>query len=196
MREEFEVIGAPPFERRGDVGDEYIRAFKELWTADNPTFEGTYCRFSDVTFAPKPVQKPHPPIWVGGESPRALRRAARLGDGWYPIGTNPSYPVDTPERFSDALTRLRGYAEEVGRDPAEIGIAYSVGWYDDPGASMRPAGDRPCFTGTPEQVAGDIGAFQELGVRHLMIGFQRPTLDEPVDRMHRFVEDVMPLVAS
>jgi len=61
---------------------------------------------------------------------------------------------------------------------------------------MRPAGGRPCFTGTPEQVAGDIRAFEELGVRHLVLGFQRPTLDETVDRMNEFVEEVIPLVGS
>jgi probable F420-dependent oxidoreductase len=62
MREEFEALGSPPFEKRGAVGSEYIRAFRELWTHDHPTFEGTYCRFANVEFAPKPVQKPHPPI--------------------------------------------------------------------------------------------------------------------------------------
>jgi alkanesulfonate monooxygenase SsuD/methylene tetrahydromethanopterin reductase-like flavin-dependent oxidoreductase (luciferase family) len=90
MREEFEAIGAPPYDKRGAVSDEYIRAFKELWTSDNPTFSGKYCSFANVAFAPKPLQKPHPPIWVGGESPVALRRAGRLADAWYPIGSNPS----------------------------------------------------------------------------------------------------------
>ena len=57
MREEFDALGSPPFEKRGAVANEYIRAFRELWTQDNPTFEGTYCRFTNVAFAPKPVQK-------------------------------------------------------------------------------------------------------------------------------------------
>ena len=93
MREEFEALGLPPFAERGAVTDEYIRAFKELWTSDNPSFEGKYCRFSEITFLPKPVQKPHPPIWVGGESRRAMRRTAQLANGWYPIGANPQYPM-------------------------------------------------------------------------------------------------------
>ena len=194
MREEFETIGAPPFEERGAVGDEYIRAFKELWTSDSPTLEGKYTRFSDLTFEPKPRQKPHPPIWIGGESPRALRRAARLGDGWYPISTNPRYPVGTPEQLQGSLAQLRRYAGDAGRDPAEINIAYSAGWYDDPKARMGPGGERPCFTGTAGQVAGDIRAFEQLGVRHLMLGFQRGTLDETLERMERFVTEVVPLV--
>ena len=69
MREEFGALGSPPYDERGAVGDEYINAFKELWTSDDPAFEGKYCSFRGISFAPKPVQKPHPPIWVGGESP-------------------------------------------------------------------------------------------------------------------------------
>ena len=80
LREEFEAIEAPDFDRRGAVTSEYIRAFKELWTSDEPTFHGEFCSFSNLHFEPKPMQKPHPPIWTGGESPAALRRAGRLAD--------------------------------------------------------------------------------------------------------------------
>ena len=75
MREEFEAIDAPDFDARGTVTDEYVRVFVELWTKDAPKFDGNHVRFSNIGFAPKPVQKPHPPIWVGGESGPALRRA-------------------------------------------------------------------------------------------------------------------------
>ena len=72
MREEFEALGAPPFDRRGAVSDEYLKAFKELWSKDDPEFDGEFVSFRNVRFAPQPVQKPHPPIWIGGESPPAL----------------------------------------------------------------------------------------------------------------------------
>ena len=196
MREEFEALAVPPFEERGAVADEYIHAFKELWTSDDPTFSGKYVRFSGLSFEPKPVQKPHSPVWIGGESPQALRRAATLGDGWYPIGTNPRHPVGTPTQLSDAIARLRGYAEDAGRDPSEIDIAYSAAWHDDPEAQMRPAGERPWLTGSAEQVAADIRAFEELGVNHLMMGFQGATVGETLERMERFVEEVAPLVQS
>ena len=75
-------MGLPPFERRGAVSDEYLRAFKELWTSDDPSFLGDYVSFQGVRFVPKPLQKPHPPLWIGGESPAALRRSGRLGDAW------------------------------------------------------------------------------------------------------------------
>nr|MCS5668648.1 TIGR03619 family F420-dependent LLM class oxidoreductase [Dehalococcoidia bacterium] len=106
MREEFQALGLPPFEERGAVTDEYIRAFKELWTEDDPHFEGKYISFDDISFLPKPVQKPHPPIWVGGESRPALRRTAELADGWYPLGSNPTFPMGTPEQLKAGLERL------------------------------------------------------------------------------------------
>ena len=194
MKEEFELLGAPPYAERGAVGDEYIRAFKELWTSDNPTFDGKYVKFSDVAFTPKPVQKPHPPIWIGGESPQALRRAATLGDGWYPLGSNPRFPVGTVEQFSEAVGRLRRYAEDAGRDPAEIDLAYSGGWDDDPDTREIPEDERQLFAGTPEQVAGDMRAFAELGVRHMRVGFRGDTLPEALEHMERFAADVAPLV--
>ena len=80
LKEEFEALNAPAFEERGRVTDEWLQAFKMLWTEDEPRFEGRHVRFANISFLPKPVQKPHPPIWVGGESPagaaphRPLRR--------------------------------------------------------------------------------------------------------------------------
>ena len=193
MREEFETIGAPPYDDRGAVGDEYIRVFKELWTSDNPAFDGEYASFSDVSFMPKPVQKPHPPIWIGGESPPALRRAARLGDAWYPIGSNPRFRVATLEQLTGYVSRVRNYARDAGRDPSEIDLAYSAGWYNDREADTMPDGDRRVFTGSPEQIAGDVKAFEELGVRHLMLGLQADTLDATLERMERFADKVRPL---
>jgi probable F420-dependent oxidoreductase len=193
MREEFEALGAPAFDERGAVGSDYIRVFKELWTSDAPTFESSYASFSDIAFAPKPVQKPHPSIWIGGESPPALRRAALLGDAWYPIGANPRYPVGTLEQYASYADRVRGYAREGGRDPSELDFAYSVGWYDDREAQTGTDGQRRRFTGAPRQIADDIKAYEELGVSHLTLGLQAGTLEETMDRLERFATDVKPL---
>jgi len=76
MKEEFEALGVPPFAERGKVTDEYIAAFRELWTKDKPRFKGAYVDFDKITFAPKPAQKAGIPIWVGGESGPALRRSS------------------------------------------------------------------------------------------------------------------------
>lgn len=195
MREEFEALGAPSFDERGAVSDEYIRAFKELWTSDHPTFEGKYCRFAHVTFAPKPVQQPHPPIWTGGESQAALRRAGRLADVWYPIGSNPRFPVDTPEAYAASAARVKRYAAEAGRDPAALGFAYSANWYNDQQAMTLPSGQRRPLTGTPQQIADDIKRFEDVGVRHLLVNLQGDTQAQTLERMQRFADRIMPLVA-
>jgi len=195
MREEFEAIGAPSYDERGAVGDEYIRAFKELWTSDNPTFEGKYCRFANVAFAPKPVQKPHPPIWTGGESPAALRRAGRLANAWYPIGSNPRFPVGTPAQFATYTARVKRYAKEAGRDPSVLDFAYSTNWFNDQQAQTLPDGQRRPLTGTPQQIADDIKRYEELGVRHIMVNLQGETQAQTLERMQRFADRIMPLVA-
>ena len=191
MREEFEAIGAPPYDKRGAVSDEYIRAFKELWTSDAPTFAGTYCKFAGVAFAPKPVQKPHPPIWVGGESPVALRRAGRLADAWYPIGSNPRFPVGTPAQFAEYAASVKRHAQEAGRNPSSLDFAYSATWYNDQQAMMLSGQRRP-LTGTPQQIVDDIKRYAEVGVRHVMVNLQGETLGQTLERMQRFVDGVMP----
>jgi probable F420-dependent oxidoreductase len=195
MREEFEVLETPPYEERGLVGDEYISAFRELWTSDSPEFDGTHVNFSDVTFAPKPVQQPHPPIWIGGESPPALRRAGRLGDAWYPIGSNPKFTIRTPAQYAEAVDRIRSHAERAGRDPDSIDLAYSVAGTAIPASSAQPTERRP-FTGAPSDVAEDIAAFRDVGVRHMKVGLEADCLSEMLDNLAEFATDVMPLVPA
>ena len=84
IEREFQALGVPMRER-GARTDEYLRAMKELWTSDTPTFHGKYVSFDHISFEPRPAQRPHPPIWVGGHVPAVLRRAAELGDGWMPF---------------------------------------------------------------------------------------------------------------
>ena len=78
-----------PFAERGAMTDEYLEAMQELWTSPTPSFAGKYTQFSGLVFEPKPVQKPHPPIWVGGHSKAALRRTAQFGAAWHPINRPP-----------------------------------------------------------------------------------------------------------
>ena len=166
LREEFEVLELPPFEERGAVTDEYLRAYIELWTSDNPRFHGKYIRFEDISFLPKPVQKPHPPIWIGGESRPAIRRAAQLGNGWHPLGVNPQSPLATPEQLKQAMTLLASQAEQAGRNPADIEVGFRVAGLDL--GHSGPASERPRFAGNPEQVAEDIRAYADIGVSSLV----------------------------
>jgi probable F420-dependent oxidoreductase len=191
MQEEFEALGLPPFAERGAVTDEYLNACRELWTKDDPRFEGRYVKFHDILFEPKPVQKPHPPIWVGGESGPALRRTARLGDGWYPIGTNPQHRLDSMKRFAAGVERLRRLTREAGRDPAKIVLAYRV---TNLGASL-PAraddGERRLFSGGAADIVADLRAFRDFGIGHVDFNFDGATADAMIANMRRFREDVL-----
>ena len=166
LREEFAALSLPPFEERGAVTDEYLRAFIELWTSDAPEFDGKYVSFRDISFLPKPRQQPHPPIWIGGESRRAIGRAARLGQGWHPLGVNPAFPLDTPERLQAAIARLRRQTEQAGRPPDDVEVCFRVSNLNLDYAG--PDAQRPYFAGNAEQVADDIRAWQSAGVSRLV----------------------------
>ena len=193
LQEEFEAIGAAPFSERGKVTDEYLQIFKALWTQDDPRFEGKYARLENIAFLPKPVQRPHPPLWIGGESPAALRRVVALGDAWYPIGSNPQFPLNTAQRYSEAVSRLRQEAARAKRDPDSIELNFWASWYKEGQRLTVEDGQRLAFTGSDAEVAQDIQAYRSLGVRHLLFNFARPTLKESLAAMERFATNVLPL---
>jgi probable F420-dependent oxidoreductase len=194
MKEEFEALNAPPFEERGKVTDEWLQAFKTLWTEDAPRFDGRHVSFADIAFAPKPVQRPHPPIWVGGESPPALRRAVRHGDAWFPIGNNPRHPLDTVARFKAGVERLHRLAEQHGRDPKSVGIAFYAGWYNEARTLQLDDGQRHIMSGPPAQIAEDVAALEELGVSDLVLSLQRDTLESSLASMEHFMSETRPLL--
>jgi probable F420-dependent oxidoreductase len=184
LREEFEALGAADFDRRGAVSDEYLRIFKALWTESPVSFAGAFYRFDDVRCLPEPVQKPHPPIWIGGHSKAALRRVARLGDGWHPVGANPAVPL-TPADLRRDLDELYRLTEAEGRDPSALTISYKAPLYD----ATRPVAagaDRRPFSGPSDQIAEDIATYERLGVSELIFDFRSETLAESLERMERF----------
>ncbi|MAN93303.1 MAG: LLM class F420-dependent oxidoreductase [Chloroflexi bacterium] len=186
MEEEFELLDAPPFAERGAVTNEYLRAFIELWTKDNPKFEGKYVNFSDITFLPKPVQKPYPPIWIGGQSKPAIRRAAQIGDCWHPVGAIPAAPLE-PEELAENLVLLRDYAEKAGRDPSKIQVSVKAPLYD----SGDSSGPRRRFTGSADAVRQDVQTYSDVGVTHLIFDFRTGEPKQTEDRMARFADEVM-----
>ena len=186
MEEEFELLNTEPFAERGAVTNEYLRAFIELWTNDNPKFEGKYVNFSDITFLPKPVQKPYPPIWIGGQSKPAIRRAAQIGDCWHPVGAIPAAPLE-PEELAENLVLLHQYAEKAGRDPATIQVSVKAPLYD----ASDSSGPRRRFSGSPDEVRQDVQTYADVGVTHLIFDFRTADPKQTEDRMARFSEEVM-----
>ncbi|MDB5373466.1 MAG: putative F420-dependent oxidoreductase, Rv2161c family [Belnapia sp.] len=190
LEEEFVALQTEDFAARGTVTDEYILACKELWTSDTPSFQGDYVRFGDITFAPKPVQAPLP-IWVGGESGPALRRTARLGDGWYPIGTNPSFPLDSLARYQAGVAKLRGLVTAAGRDAGSVALAYRVQKYGPEVPAKAGDGERRMFGGSPDEIAADLRAMVSLGVAAIDFNFPGATVDEALAAMKAFRDTIL-----
>jgi probable F420-dependent oxidoreductase len=195
LKEEFEAVGAAPFAARGRATDQYLSAMKALWTEEAPKFAGEHASFDNIVFAPKPLAKPHPPIWIGGEGRLAIERTVRLGDGWYPASNNPQHRLDTPARLAAGIADLRRTAEAARRDPAGIDVAYVVLWPVDWTAQKASDGSRRVFTGASADMAADADALARIGVRHVALTFQAASVAETLARMQRFAAEVVPLVA-
>jgi probable F420-dependent oxidoreductase len=172
--EEFAALGVP-FKTRGRQADETIKIFKELWTADEPQFRGEFFRFSQIGFAPKPVQKPHPPIWVGGNSPAALRRAVALGDGWH--GTQ-----QRPEDLRGILERLRQEADKAGRP------------FDTLELSLRLPLRAEALQGSRQAIIDQYCAYKKLGLSQLVIDFRRDDLSEMLETLDLVATQIRPAV--
>jgi probable F420-dependent oxidoreductase len=175
---EFVACGVPVNER-GRRTNEAIEVMRKLWSESNVNFEGRFFRLEDASMEPKPVQKPGPPIWVAGRSEAAMKRAARLGDGYMPY-------LFSPERYRDSLQKVHAFAEEAGRDPAaiETGLYQFISVADTYDEARQRANqdlsvrynqpfdrivDRYCVLGTPEQCADRLGQYIDAGVRHFIL---------------------------
>jgi probable F420-dependent oxidoreductase len=191
LAEEMAALGAPPYEKRGAASDEYVHAFRALWSETEPSFEGQFVRTRDVVFEPKPVQRPGPPIWVGGEGPAARRRAGRIGDGWYPTIRNPKEPLDTPEAVAAGIADVRKNAEAAGRDPAAIDVVLFVPGYSLGKEAKRSDGRRVTFTGSADQIADDARGYAGVGVSEIVVGFESSQLQDALDRMEGLVREVV-----
>jgi probable F420-dependent oxidoreductase len=191
LKDEFDAVVTTPFAERGAVTDEYLKAFRMLWTEKTPKLDGRYVKIDNIVFEPKPVQKPHPPIWVGGESAPSMRRAARYGDAWYPIGSNQKSPLDTLPRYRAGLGRLRQLIAEAGRSPDDVKLSYRVKQYGSIVPDKATDGERRLFSGSDADIVGDLKALNALGVTALDVDVERADADATIAEMRRFQEQVV-----
>jgi probable F420-dependent oxidoreductase len=177
-----------PFAERGAMTDEYLRAMQELWTSPAPSFAGKYTAFSGLVFEPKPAQKPHPPIWVGGHSRAALRRTVELGAAWHPINRPPA------ELRSGRLELVR-LCQARGRSttPA-LTLRNDV-------RVLRPGETPPTsahagrvMAGEASAVAEQVAELADCGVEHLVLEFLAADGRDLEAQMAAFAEQVRPRV--
>jgi probable F420-dependent oxidoreductase len=189
-QEEFEAIGTEPFAERGAVTDETIAVCRELWSNENPSFDGKYAKFSNIFFQPRPVQR-RVPIWVGGESGPAMRRTARLGDAWYPIGTNPRNRLDTLGRLNVQWKKLLGQVQVAGRNVNELKLAYRFSQFGKDVPERADNGERRLGSGDNAAIVSDLKALKEFGVIAVDFSFGGATADAVIANMRRLREDVL-----
>ena len=186
--QEFEALGVP-FDKRGALTDEYIEAMKVLWSSAGPaSFQGPTIRFENVLCEPKPVQQPHPPLWIGGGSEAALRRAAKLGSAWHPSS-----------RYSESVAEKADILDQMvageGREPLAIQMRATL--------HLLPEGDtsttRGSLIGTLEEVRSAISSYATIGVDGFVLDtFYGSSLVENKDpgqvitTLERFASTLMP----
>ena len=185
MAEEFSALGIP-MAQRASLTNECIDIMKELWTSAEPSFHSRRWDFSELWFSPKPAQKPHIPLWIGGASPGALRRAAIRGDGWHPSGLS-------AEEFSIGRREVRELATAAGRDPDSLtmSVRLEVAVQGGP-SSPRAAGRTRLSAEDPERMAADLAAYQTAGVEHVVLALNSGDVSALNAVMERIARDVIP----
>ena len=179
MTEEFEALGVP-FRQRGALTNECIAIMKELWISPDPSYHSRRWSFSDLKFSPKPVQKPHIPLWIGGSSPGALRRAAMMGDGWHPSGMS-------PEEFRIGREEVRKLATAAGRSPDALTMSVRVEVEVHARPSGRRAQNRSRLPGdNVEQMIAGISTYQSAGVEHIVLALN----SGDIARIRALMEDI------
>ena len=195
LHDEFEALQLHPFEDRGAVVDEQLEIMKAVWTGERPSYDGRFYRFPEISVTPKPHQRPHPPILVGGNSPPALRRTVRYGDAWHGL-------MLLPSEMAEHRARLHTMAAEAGRT-GEIPVSLLVAAVLTKDASIYPALDDPhrrqAMVGTVEQVVDQLVAYRDAGVEevHTVVSAD-PTIGsgDQVDAMELFLREVWPAFLS
>ena len=199
---EFEVVGVPHGERGARV-TEGIDVVRTLWRDSPASFQGRFTRFQGVSLDPKPVQKPGPPIWIGGRSDAALTRAGRQGDGWV------SYVVQ-PERFAQSVDKIRAAAAgrsldgfafghlgfiTVGRDWESAKKVWVEALTKRYAQDFEPLARKYGIIGTPEQCAEQLARFEAAGCNYLIANPIGDPRDER-DQVERIAADILPLLRS
>ena len=184
MTEEFEALGIP-MSQRGSLTNECINLMRELWASTKPEYHSRNWDFSDLYFSPKPAQASIP-LWVGGSSPGALRRTARLGDGWHPTGLS-------PEDFAIGRAEIQSLARAAGRNPDDIAMSTRVEVEVHGGPSSQRAASRARLPGDDMgALRAGLEAFKEAGVDHFILALNSGDIPALRSLMAKIADEVIP----
>ena len=183
--DEYEAAGAS-WNTRGKAADDRVNALKAIWTTDPVELEGTDYRLAKSFIGLKPVQKPHPPIYMAAYTPGAMKRVAREANGWFPVGI----PLSA---VGAIFEQLKGMAQEAGRDSRSLELVVRGNLEFTAAATPKERAD---FTGSPDQIATDVAATKNLGVSELVCDVQFSPGIETVDDIVRCMEKVRAMAQS
>ena len=167
LREEFDAL-AVPFDDRSRRTEEYVAVCRALWTGGEARFEGATYRLPPVRTGPRPAQRPHPPLWIAGNAPSAITRAARIGDGWHAIDL-------APDELAPGVRHLRERAERAGRDADSLVVSLRKGVLPD-----GPEG-RPLY-GSRDAIQRDLDAYRRAGLGYLVAGLRHAKSADDAER--------------
>ena len=182
MTEEFAALDAN-FDARGAVTDEHIQLMRSLWTGTGPNVEGSDRRIGSIAISPRPVQHPCPPIWTGGISPPALRRAANLGDGWHGVRQSPC-------DVSSVVARISQLRSQAGATMEGYQISLRAGL----DVTTRTLGGdaRTPLRGSPDQISADLLDYANAGLTYLVLEPRAGSSDQFLDQLERFSQLAKP----
>lgn len=184
LEEEFEVLSSYDFKKRGKVTDEYIEIFKAISAGGEVGYQGETHAFAPVYSVPGSVQRPHPPVLIGGIADAALRRVAKHGDGWLAV-------TASAEKVAERLATLRRMTTEAGRRFEDLSLTYKI--FLDIGQPKRSRFDqREPGTGSVEEITGDLRRLFELGFTRIVVRYRGASADEMRRQIDRFASEIVP----
>ena len=188
---EFDAL-AVPFTERVSRSEEALELFRALWTRGHPEIQTRHHRLHDVTFSPLPLQKPRPPLWVGGNSEGALRRVARLGDGWHATATT----VDAFGQGAEIVRRLWREAGRAGEPALSLRIPLLVDGVHQPAVDMGLLRGRHVIGGSVTKIVEELRGFQALGCQHIALEVSYSTYPSIHQTIDVIAERLRPPVAD
>ncbi len=201
---EYEILGVNR-RQRGKICDDYVRAMKAIWTTHPSSYEGQFVSFKDAEIFPKPAQKPHPPLWVGGWTEAAMARTARIGDGWIPAWLK-------PKDIGACFGKVKEMARQNGRDPGKLELGIEVYVSIDSDSAKAKADAMGTFQasrgtyeremsleflqqvsliGSPQEIRDQIAAYSQAGVSHFELKFIYSTIDRFLEMMRLFSAEIL-----
>lgn len=192
-KEEFDALGVP-YEKRGAITNEYLRAIKLMWAQEEFSFNGKFIKYTNAAFFPKPKQKPHPPIWIGGLSDAAIRRAARYGDFWFPASM-------TPTELSEGMKKLQAADQQARRasvTKVSLSSSLRIDEIGGPTAIQEKIHTLPpakSLVGTVREISAKLEGYAQVGVEHVTMPISHASIEDILRAMELFAKQIMPSFA-